>query len=531
MKYSKFSKLFYLFFGIIILLGIFLRFTNIDYKVYWHDETYTSIYISGFFRSEWKENLFTGKILELQQLQYYLQSHSHKNVGDTIHVLAINNPHHPPLYYILVREWRQIFGESIAVIRSFSAWISLLVFPTIYWLAWELFKQPIVSCISLLLIAISPFHILYAQEARAYALWTVLISLLSASLLSCIQLTKSSNRSLSKTYLSWGTYAIFTTLSLYTSLLTVFIIIAQISYSLLLDKFRLSKVVIFQGFSLLVSVILFSPWIKVFIDNYRQYKYSTAWTREFHFSALFLLKKLAFNLTRIFIDFGLDLESKLTNLVIAICLFLLGYSLYFLVKNAPKKSCLFIIFMMFIPVLFLLIPDIILGGVRSFSPRYLIAFYIMVHVTVAYLLGNKLISYQIFNTKIWSIITLIIFSISLLSSITNSLKNTAYTKVVSYNLPKVAEIINKSNSSLLIGENHSYNPGNIMALSYLLNDNTKLQLLSNSDNYQLPKKFKNIFLLNPTNTLKESLGKSKKIDIKQIFRDDHIWLYKVNFLK
>ncbi len=169
MKYLKISRCFYLLFGILILLGLFLRFANIDQKVYWHDETYTSIYISGFFRSEWKDNLFTGKIIEPKQLQYYLHSHYHKTLGDTIHVLAVNNPHHPPLYYILVRQWRQIFGDSITVIRNFYAWISLLVFPAIYWLTWKLFKQPIISWISLVLIAISPFHILYSQEARPYA--------------------------------------------------------------------------------------------------------------------------------------------------------------------------------------------------------------------------------------------------------------------------------------------------------------------------------------------------------------------------
>lgn len=33
------------------------------------------------------------------------------------------------------------------------------------------------------LIAVSPFHVLYAQEAREYSLWTVTILLSSAALL------------------------------------------------------------------------------------------------------------------------------------------------------------------------------------------------------------------------------------------------------------------------------------------------------------------------------------------------------------
>ena len=108
MKYSKINRYFYLFLLVIILLGIFLRFTNIDQKVYWHDEIYTSLHINGFFSSEWKDNLFTGKIIEIKQLQYYLQSHPHKTLGDTLKVLGIEDPHHPPLYYILLRSWRQL---------------------------------------------------------------------------------------------------------------------------------------------------------------------------------------------------------------------------------------------------------------------------------------------------------------------------------------------------------------------------------------------------------------------------------------
>ncbi|WP_198648634.1 glycosyltransferase family 39 protein, partial [Cyanothece sp. BG0011] len=202
--------------------------TNIEQKVYWHDEIFTSLHISGFLMSDWINNLFTGDIFEPRQLQYYLQNHPHKTIGDTLKVLAIEDPHHPPLYYILVRVWRQVFGDSITVIRSFSAWVSLLLFPSIYWLSWQLFKQPIVSGFSLGLIAISPFYILYAQEAREYALWTVLVTLSSATLLRCIELINSQKNQTYKSYLMWGFYTILTTLSFYTSLFTLFVVLAQI---------------------------------------------------------------------------------------------------------------------------------------------------------------------------------------------------------------------------------------------------------------------------------------------------------------
>ncbi|ACB52751.1 hypothetical protein cce_3403 [Crocosphaera subtropica ATCC 51142] len=416
------------------------------------------------------------------------------------------------------------------MIRSFSVWVSLLFFPAIYWLSWQLFKQHIVSGISLGLIAISPFYILYAQEAREYALWTVLITLSSAALLKCIELTQSQNISISKSYLMWIIYTLLITLSFYTSLFTLFVVIAQIAYTVLLTRFRLTKVFIFHSISLIISVILFTPWIGVFIANYERYQQITSWTKQFHFSAIYLLKYWGFNISRIFVDFDLKFNSNITNFVIIIYLVLVLYSLYFLIKNTPKKCWLFIMIMMVVQILCLLIPDIVVGGVRSLSPRYLIPFYIVTDVSIAYLLTNQLISPQIFNTRIWSIITLIIFSVSLLSCINNLQKNTSYTKVISYSLPKVAQIINQSNSSLLIGNYKSYNPGNIMALSYLLDSNVKLQLFSDTYNYQLSQEFQNVFLLTVTNQGKETLEQLENAEVTRVFRDDHLELWKVNFL-
>ncbi|MGB5769203.1 MAG: glycosyltransferase family 39 protein, partial [Crocosphaera sp.] len=296
MKLSKVSRSFYLICFIIILLGIFFRFTNIAEKVYWHDEIFTSLHITGFLSSEWKPQLFTGKIIEPDKLQYYLQINPNKNLVDTLNVLAVEDPHHPPFYYILLRYWRQLFGDSITVIRSFSSVFSLLILPAIYWLCWELFKQPIVAWVSISLISISPFYVLYSQEAREYALWTVLICLSSAALLRCIKLTQYQKLKVSKYYVNWGLYSILTTLSLYTSLFSLFVIIAQVSYTLVLEKLRLTKVVFFQSISLMISVVLFLPWIIVFINNYEQYKKITSWTKEFVVPALDLLKIWGLNI-------------------------------------------------------------------------------------------------------------------------------------------------------------------------------------------------------------------------------------------
>jgi uncharacterized membrane protein len=43
-----------------LVLGVFFRFVNLDRKIYWHDESYTSLRISGYTLAEVKKQVFDG---------------------------------------------------------------------------------------------------------------------------------------------------------------------------------------------------------------------------------------------------------------------------------------------------------------------------------------------------------------------------------------------------------------------------------------------------------------------------------------
>jgi len=110
----------------------------------------------------------------------------------------------------------------VAVLRSLSAWISLLVFPRVYWLCWELFRSASVGWMAVTIVAVGPFHVLYGQEARPYMMFAVLVLLSNAILLRAIALQKSPARFKSTFKLSkavWSIYAIALSLGLYSSLL------------------------------------------------------------------------------------------------------------------------------------------------------------------------------------------------------------------------------------------------------------------------------------------------------------------------
>ena len=88
---------------------------------------------------------------------------------------------HPPLYYHILSYWVDWFGDSETSVRLPSALVSLVAVALIYVLGRRLFNYR-VGALAAALLAISPLHIWYAQEARMYAPMTT-IMLLCAVLL------------------------------------------------------------------------------------------------------------------------------------------------------------------------------------------------------------------------------------------------------------------------------------------------------------------------------------------------------------
>ncbi|HEY9709495.1 MAG TPA: glycosyltransferase family 39 protein, partial [Oculatellaceae cyanobacterium] len=150
---------------VVLILGVFFRLANLDLKVYWEDEAFTSLRISGYTEAELIQQVFNGHEIGVADLQKYQHPNPEKGVIDTIKGLAVEEPQHTPLYFLMVRLWVQWFGNSVLITRSLSALLSLLVFPCLYWLCRELFESPLTAWIAMAMMAISPFHVVYAQEA------------------------------------------------------------------------------------------------------------------------------------------------------------------------------------------------------------------------------------------------------------------------------------------------------------------------------------------------------------------------------
>ncbi|NES83047.1 MAG: hypothetical protein F6K10_17475 [Moorea sp. SIO2B7] len=439
-KYSLNNKWLSILIIIVLVIGVYFRVVNLDKKVYWGDESFTSLRISGYTLQEFQNQAFIGKEMTLEELHKYQYPNPEKSVIGTIKGLAAEEPQHPPFYFVILRLWVQLFGNSVTVIRSFSVLVSLLAFPAIYWLCQELFNTPLTGWMTIALIAVSPFHLLYAQEARSYSLWTLTILLSSAALLQAIRL---------KTKVSWGIYVATLALGLYTFVLSGLVAIGHGIYVLVNEGFRFSKIVKNYLLASLTVFILFIPWIIATIANFVVASGTTGWTSE-KVSLTSLVKTWVLNISRIFFD--LNDSFIFTNGLIYIgILILVGYSLYFICRQSPKRFWSFVLGLIGVTALALALPDLILGGIRSGVARYLIPCYLGCQIAVGYLLADKISYINISKWRnLWQIITVVIISTGIISCAVIFQAETWWNKYLDYYYPSVAKIVNQSEKPLLI---------------------------------------------------------------------------------
>lgn len=489
------------FFITILAIGIFFRFAHLGQKVYWYDEVFTSLRVSGYTEGDAVDYLSNHNLISSQELYRFQQTNSVKNPLDTIKGLAKEEPQHSPLYYFITRLWVQLFGNSVGVTRSVSAVVSLLSFILIYYLCLELFNSPLIGWMAVSLIAVSPFHVLYAQESRPYSLW------ITAILLSCLTFLQAIRR---KTKFSWFIYGLALATSFYTFFFSALVAISYGIYVIVIEKFRLTKTVLNYVIASGFGLLLFSPWIFVVFNHHSQAQITLAWSsRKMPFLAL--LQTFIGNFSKVFIDWDsieyTSFVSRLFLKLIALVIFILViYSLFSLSQSHHKKAGLFLLVLIGITMPVLILHDLISGGRIATVLRYFIPAILGIEIAIAYFLTNQITNYSLTvkQQKLWQIITVIIISSGIISCAISFPAKIWWNKEANIDTPTVASIINQANHPLVISDSEI---GDVISLNYLLKPEVQLLLHPScyacQNNAQinidslisaLPKNFNNIFL-------------------------------------
>ncbi|NEP79057.1 MAG: hypothetical protein F6K39_13325 [Okeania sp. SIO3B3] len=193
LKSLKTNNFNYFLLSISILIGTILRYN------FWADKPADSIEIStlGYSLGHNFLDIPLDRVITWQQLLSPLRFDATIPYSDVIHNLMTESTH-PPLYFLLTHFWLKIFtpdGEivSLAVGRSLSALFGVLAIPAIFALGCFAFRSQIVGQIAAALMALSPYGIYVAQEARHYTLtilWIIISLAFLIEAIRCIQQQK-----------------------------------------------------------------------------------------------------------------------------------------------------------------------------------------------------------------------------------------------------------------------------------------------------------------------------------------------------
>ncbi|MEB3219088.1 MAG: glycosyltransferase [Nostocales cyanobacterium 94392] len=164
-KKRRFNQLILL--SIWILVGSVLRFTNLTSKPVWIDEFATIVFSLGnSFKTVPLNQIISIDVL-LQPLQIN-ENFVFKEVLQKI----LTEDIHPPIYFILSHWWISLWSEQDLIFkaRSISAIFGIASIGAIYGLARLSFRSVLIAQLAAAFIAVSPYGIFLAQEARHYTL-------------------------------------------------------------------------------------------------------------------------------------------------------------------------------------------------------------------------------------------------------------------------------------------------------------------------------------------------------------------------
>lgn len=224
---------------VLIIFGTVLRIWRLGAESFWFDEVYTANLIQ-------------------------------KTPSEVISGAASDV--YPPLHYLLLQGISKILGVSEFSLRLPSAIIGIFSIVVI-WRLGKLLFDPKTALLAALFLVISPLHIRYSQEARAYSL------LLFAILCSYLFLVRLSR---DVTIIDIVGYFLSVTITIWSHSIGIVYISLQVTWVILEGMISHKPFIPWKpwGLSLLASGFTFLPWLTTMYRQYQLVSSGTFWVQS-----------------------------------------------------------------------------------------------------------------------------------------------------------------------------------------------------------------------------------------------------------
>lgn len=505
--------------SLILALSLW-RLLGLDHLLVWHDEVFTLIRVLGHTALEVNQRLFSATLLTPADLLAFQQGPP-DTWAATLTAL-MRHPEHPPLYYLLARAFMALPLDPLTAMRAVSAGFGVLLPLAAFWLMQELFaahqarsawRRPALwpaPWLAALLVTVSPLHLLYAQEGRQYALWTLLVVVASAAFVRALR----SGRAL-----AWAGYALALTLALYTHLLSMLLIPLHALHGLLASPrssgwrgpwWQAARPLV-ERFALAIglALVLFSPWLVLMTLTADRVNDFTAWMqRPIALSDMLLAWRD--HLTHLFIDtqpFDHQPSSQpgapsWSALVLVPVAWVLGH--YLLRAPRPAVWLLPLLALAFIGVV--LGPDLLFGGSRSQHPRYALPGLLAVELMLAWSLGQALTG----RSQRWRAAAGVFLAALLVAGLWSfaaiGQAESWWNKNFSAGNRSVAARINAAPAALVLASPSGVGTGELLSLAYHLDPDARIWGDPGTGvDLLLPAPFDSYFALTPSAELRAAL--------------------------
>ena len=207
---------------LVTLVGLALRFWNLDLKPLWLDETITLLFSTGHHYGDIPRNALMPLDELLSRLSW--QSRTCGAIAESIRMEST----HPPLFFCLMHQWLGALQQSGLSLRwqsrSLSALFGVAEIWAMYWLNRVAFSHK-AGLWAAGLMAISPFAVYLSQEARHYTLPMLVITL---SMVPLVQIVQRVFLRRSQSLRLWMAWVALSSLGFYVHYFCVLVLVAQV---------------------------------------------------------------------------------------------------------------------------------------------------------------------------------------------------------------------------------------------------------------------------------------------------------------
>lgn len=263
---------------------------------------------------------------------------------------------HPPLYYLVLKMFLMPLGSSELVARSPSIIFGVLTVFVVYGLAKTLYDRKTAQ-IAAVLLATSPLHVYYSQEARMYSMAAFLASLSLYFFVKIIEKDK---------IIYWAGFIFSTIALLYTDYMPYLITICYFLYLFIYRK-KLNTTLKSYVPSVLIIIVLLLPWIGTILHQLSSGLSLSSTNPTWH-SAI-----------------G---SSSIKDLVILFPKFIIG-------RISPDNNFTYLIF--FAPVALFVCLLVSMSTLRMNTKRSILWFYLLVPILVSYAISFYLPVFSYFR--------------------------------------------------------------------------------------------------------------------------------------